>query len=46
MYVFLLRLANGGGGCIEMDNSTHLFFRIGGYFPIGPARGLPYDDAG
>ena len=46
MYVFLLRLANGGGGCIEMDNGAHLFFRIGGYFPIGPARGFPCDDAG
>lgn len=54
MYVFLLRLVNGGGGgSIEMvNNSTYLLLlhhfpeRIGGYFPVGPARRFLYDDAG
>ena len=46
MYVFLLRLAKGGGGSIEMVNGRYLFSWIGGYFPIGLARGFPCDDAG
>ena len=29
-----------------MVNGRYLFLRIGGYFPIGPARGFPCDDAG
>ena len=46
MYVFLLRLAKGGGGSIEMVNGRYLFSWIGSYFPIGLARGFPCDDPG